>query len=53
MQWNDRFSKWKREGMGHFRQQNAVFNELLNIVRGDINNLHPRKQTYRVVVTAG
>jgi len=37
MQWNDRFAKWKREGMGHFRQQNAVFNELLNIVRGDIN----------------
>jgi hypothetical protein len=53
MQWNDRFAKWKREGMGLFRQQNAMFNELLNIVRGDINNLHPRKQAYRVVVIPG
>ncbi len=36
MQLNDRFAKWKREGMEQFKQYNAMFNGLLDAVRSDI-----------------
>jgi hypothetical protein len=36
MQSNDRFAKWKREGMEYFKQYNAMFNGLFDAVRSDV-----------------
>ncbi|KAH8980328.1 cytochrome P450 [Lactarius hatsudake] len=33
----ERFAKWKREGMEHFREHTTMFTGLLNAVRGDVS----------------
>jgi hypothetical protein len=36
MRWNNRFAKWKREGIEHFRQHTAMFKRPLNTIYDDI-----------------